>query len=149
MRKAIVLTSVLGIGAVCGLSAGTVMADSVSIGIQTDALSVGVNIGEPPKLVTVPGTTVYYAPTVAHNYFFYGGRYYLFHNGAWFFSAFHNGPWTVVALQSVPQPILTVPVGYYRVRPGHWKHKDGPPPWAAAKGHGKEKNKKKKWKHDD
>ena len=150
MREAIVVASILGMAAIGALSAGPATADSVSIGIRTDSLSLGVNIGEPPRLVVVPGMPVYYAPTVAYNYFFYGGRYYLFYNGGWYFSAFHNGPWTVVALQSVPQPILTVPVEYYRVPPGHWKSKHGPPPWAAAKGHGKEKNKKKKkWKDDD
>src|SRR5574341_35744 len=143
MRKAIVVASILGMAAIGALSVGSAMADNVSIGVRTDNLSLGVNIGEPPKLVAVPGMPVYYAPTVAQNYFFYGGRYYLFHNGAWYFSAFHNGPWGVLALQSVPQPILTVPVQYYRVPPGHWKNRHGPPPWAAEKGHGKEKHKKK------
>lgn len=146
MRHAIVFASILAVAAAGLLPAGPAMADNVSIGIRTDSLSLGVNIGEPPRLVVVPGTPVYHAPTVNYNYFVYGGSYYLFHNGGWYFSASYNGPWTVVALQRVPQPILVVPVEYYRVPPGHWKKKHGPPPWAAAKGHGKGK---KKWKDDD
>ncbi|MBI2163012.1 MAG: hypothetical protein HYU32_02560, partial [candidate division NC10 bacterium] len=86
MRPAIVFASILGVAAAGLLPAGPAMADNVSIGIRTDSLSLGVNIGEPPRLVVVPGTRVYHAPSVASNYFFYGGRYYLFHNGGWYFS---------------------------------------------------------------
>jgi hypothetical protein len=43
-------------------------------------------------------------------------------------------------VEHVPQPILAVPVTYYKAPPGHWK-KGGPPPWAGPK--------HKKWKHDD
>lgn len=108
-------------------------------------LTVGINIGSPPQFAVVPGTPVYYAPSVPYNYFFYGGQYYLFHNEVWFSAAYYNGPWTVIALERVPQPILVVPVNYYRVPPGHWKTRSGPPPWAPAKGYGKNK---KKWDDD-
>ena len=98
----------------------------------------------PPQLVVIPGTPVYYAPAVNINYFFHAGRYYTFHNGAWFYAAAHNGLWTFIAVEHVPQPILAVPVTYYKVPPGHWK-KGGPPPWAGqGRGH-----KQKKWKDQD
>jgi hypothetical protein len=106
-------------------------------------VSVNVNIGPPPvvvaappALVVVPGTPVYYAPQVQYNYFFYSKRYYTFHDGHWFYARSYNGPWVFVAPAHVPGPLLTVPVKYYRVPPGHWKH-GGPGP-----GHGK------KWKND-
>ncbi len=154
MRYAIVFVSILGMAVVGLLSAGTAVADSVSIGIKTDSLKLGINIGQPPKLVAVPGTPVHYAPGLPSNYFFYGNRYYLFHGEAWYIASSYNGPWTVIVLQQVPPPILSVPVQYYRVPPGHWKERHGPPPWAAAKGHDKDKKykdkKKKKGKgHDD
>ena len=108
---------------------------------EPDSVSIGVTIGNPPPpppivlqapppLVVVPGTPVYYVPAVNFNFFFYSGRYYVFHSDAWFFSASFNGPWTFVALEHVPKPILAVPVAYYKVPPGHWKNKTGPPPWA-------------------
>jgi len=97
-------------------------------------VNVDINIGAPPRFVVVTGTPVYYAPSVSYNYFFYNGRYYLFHNELWFSSAHYNGPWATIAFERVPRPILTVPVEYYRRPPGHWK-KHGPPPWAEAKGH--------------
>jgi hypothetical protein len=116
-----------------------------AIPAQADNLSIGINIGSPPppppiivatppQLVVVPGTPVYYSPGLNVNFFFHKGRYYTFHNSSWFVAAAHNGPWTFVALEHVPQPILAVPVQYYKVPPGHWKKKGGPPPWA---GHGK------------
>lgn len=108
------------------------------------AVSLNINIGpRAPVLALVPGTSVYYAPHVSHNYFAYGGRFYVYQHDVWLSSRGHNGPWTVIALEHVPRPILSVPVKYYKAPPGHWKHKHGPPPWAHAKGHGKHKA------HDD
>jgi hypothetical protein len=105
---------------------------------------VGINIGvpapapppiaieAPPPLVVVPNSPVYYAPSLPYNFFYYDGLYYVFHEGSWFSSVSAHGPWGFVP--RVPRPVLAVPVGYYRVPPGHWK-KHGPPPWA---GHGHE-----------
>jgi len=74
-----------------------------------DSLSIGINIGSPPppppaivvaappQLVVVPGTPVYYAPSVSFNYFVYGRTYYTFHNGAWFVARTYSGPWTLMA----------------------------------------------------
>jgi hypothetical protein len=119
-------------------------------------INIGVNIGipppppppvviaAPPQLVVIPGTRVFYAPEVPHNYFFYGGKAYVFHDSAWFVAPTHNGPWTFVAIEQVPPPIRRVPVRYYKVPPGHRKDK-GPPPWAGqGKGQGH-----KHHKHDD
>ncbi len=124
------------------LVAGTILA----AGVVAAEVSVNVNIGPPPPplvvaappaLVVVPGTPVYYAPQVQYNYFFYDGRYYTVHDGAWFYAPAYNGPWVFVAPGLVPRPVLAVPVQYYKVPPGHWKH-GGPP-------HGKGP---KKWKDD-
>lgn len=110
---------------------------------ETD-VHIGVHLGAPPQLVLVPRTPVYYAPALPYNSFFYGGQHYLFHDGRWFFAPSYNGPWAAIAVEFVPPPILRVPVGYYRVRPPHWKrHKHGPPPWAPAWGH------RKRWKDWD
>ena len=129
------------------LAAGSAEADTLSVGVRTDSLSLGINIGSPPPLVVVPGAPVSYAPSIDHNYFFYGGRYYLYHQEVWLSAGHHDGPWTVIALGKVPRPVLAVPVAYYKAPPGHWK-KHGPPPWASSKEHGKHKHKKKKGDDD-
>jgi hypothetical protein len=149
MRRLTILMGILALAAVGLLEAGPVRADSFSIGVQTDSLRLGVNIGERPPLAVVPGTPVYHAPSLPHNYFVYRQHYYLFHDGVWFSSVHYNGPWTAIALERVPQPILAVPMNYYKAPPGHWKKKHGPPPWAQANGHGKKEHGKKKWEDDD
>ncbi len=124
--------------------------------VQADSVSIGVNIGSPPpppppayvvasppQLVVVPGTPVYYAPTLSVNFFAFGGRYYTHHDGAWFMTTNYGGPWRFVAVERVPQPVLAMPVAYYKVPPGHMKKGGGPPPWA---GHGK--GPKHNWKDD-
>jgi hypothetical protein len=135
-----------GLG-LAGLAMGTASADSVSIGISTPSVNLGLQIGTPPPLVAVPGVPVYHAPSVPDNYFVYGGYYYLFHGGTWFYSARHNGPWASLVIHQVPQPILAVPVTYYKRPPSHWK-KQGPPPWAEAHGYKKAKDHGKHGDHD-
>ena len=124
-------------------------------------INIGINIGTPspppppivitapPQLVVVPGTPVLYAPAVPHNYFFYSKKYYVLHEGAWFSAPAHHGPWTFIALEQVPQPLLRVPVAYYKIPPGQLKEKGQiPPGQLKEKGHGKGP-KHKKHKDDD
>jgi hypothetical protein len=142
MRRGTVLAGILVLVAVGLVHATPVLADSLSIGVRTNSVNLGINIGAPPRVVAVPGTPVYHVPSMPYNYFVYAGHYYLFHEGMWLSAASYNGPWTVIALERVPQPILGVPVEYYKRPPGHWK-KHGPPPWAQAMGHEKKEHEKK------
>jgi hypothetical protein len=87
--------------------------------------------------VVVPGTPVYYAPGVTYNLFVHAGRYYSLHQGIWFTAATHTGPWVVVAHERVPQPVLAVPMAYYKIPPGHAKK--------LGRGH---PGKGGKWKHE-
>jgi hypothetical protein len=134
--------------AVWTVAAAPAAADSVSIGVNTRDVSFNLSVGpHRPALVAVPGLPVYHVTTVHHDSFFYGGHYYVHHQGVWFSSVRHSGPWVVV--HHVPPPILAVPVKYYRVPPGHakkherWKDRDG------DKGkHGKGKGKGKHGRDD-
>ena len=93
-------------------------------------------VASPPRVVVVPGSPVYYAPDASVNLFVYGGRYYTFHEGAWFVGPKHSGPWTFIAVERVPAPVVAVPVKYYRLAPGHDKGPQGShcPPGQAKKG---------------
>lgn len=81
----------------------------------------------PPQLAVVPGSPVFYAPGASMNFFAYGGRYYTFHEGAWFVATTYGSPWVAIAPAKVPRPVLTVPVAYYKVPPGHAKRMGCPP----------------------
>ncbi|HSE46653.1 MAG TPA: hypothetical protein VLA89_15115, partial [Gemmatimonadales bacterium] len=104
---------------------------SIGIGINTPAVSIGINLPLFPQLVPVPGYPVYYAPQVSANYFFYDGMYWVFWDDAWYASSWYNGPWWLVQPEFVPLFILRVPVRYYRAPPvyfRHW-HSHAPPRW--------------------
>jgi hypothetical protein len=90
-------------------------------------------VAAPPQLVVVPGSPVFYAPGASMNFFAYGGRYYTFHEGAWFVATTYGSPWVSIAPAKVPRPVLAIPVTYYKVPPGHEK-KLGCPPGLAKQG---------------
>ena len=90
--------------------------------------------GAPPEFMAVQGSPVYYAPNLPDDYFYYGGQFYLFQGGTWYYAPSRRSSWVVVAVRDMPEPILLVPVEYYKKPPGHWKKK-GPPPWAPAWGY--------------
>jgi hypothetical protein len=99
-------------------------------------VNVGISIGTPapppvvvtapPPVILVPGTTVYRMPSAEFNVFVHNGRYYSFHNGAWFIATRWGAPWTAVAVERVPRPVLAVPVTYYRIPPGHARKMGAP-----------------------
>jgi hypothetical protein len=95
-------------------------------------VDIGFSLPAPPPLVVVPGVpTVRYAPNAPGNVFFYGSQYWVFTPSGWHVSRRHDGPWVFVSPQFVPRPVLSVPVRYYHVPPGHWKQwqRQAPPRW--------------------
>jgi hypothetical protein len=133
-KALLVLTLTAGI-----LSTPPAHADvSVNIQVGTPQPPPPLAVAGPPRLVVVPGTSVYYVPSASFNLFVFGGRYYSFHHGVWFQANSHRGPWVMVAAEHVPKPVLAVPVAYYKIPPGHAKKLDGPV-------HGKGPKGKKGW----
>ena len=101
-------------------------------------VNVNVNIGPPPvifaappRVVVIPQTPVAYVPDTSYNVFVYQQRYYSYYDGGWFMATGHRGPWVAIPLPQVPQPVVAVPVRYYRDPPKHM-----PPGQAKKHGHG-------------
>jgi hypothetical protein len=128
-RLAHIATLVIGGAMLWSASSAAAQLDvTINIDLGTPSLPpVGL---APPQFVAVPGSSVYYAPEATTNLFFDKGQYYTVANGVWSSSPVYRGPWAVVQLGKVPTPVLTVPLEYYKILPGHMKKK-GPPPWAA------------------
>ncbi len=75
-------------------------------------------IASPPRLVAVPGSSVFYAPSEPRTLFAYSGSYYSFQGGTWFRSAGPGRSWSMIATDRVPNPVLAVPTAYFKTPPG-------------------------------
>jgi hypothetical protein len=139
MRHALAIAAGLSL-----MAASPAAADGVRIGITVPVPApptVVITTPRPPvvvarpQLVVVPGSPVFYAPGASVNFFAYGGRYYTFHEGAWFVATTYGSPWVTIAPAKVPRPVLAVPVPYYKIPPGHAKKLGrGCPPGLAKQG---------------
>ncbi len=101
------------------------------------AVDIGINLPAPPALeVVAEAPSVQYVPTADANLFFYGGQYWAYTNNGWYYSGGYNGPWIGVGPEFVPQPLLIVPVTYYRRPPPAWRGWQGgrPPQWGNSYG---------------
>jgi hypothetical protein len=113
------------------------VAVSIGIGIGTPHASIGIHVGDYPRLVAVPGYPVYYAPRLQANFFFYDGLYWVFEDDDWYASYWYNGPWWYVRPLAVPVYLLRVPVRYYHHPPPYFRgwRRDAPPRWGDYWGH--------------
>lgn len=79
---------------------------------QTD-VNVDVNVApqtlaSAPRLVALPGSSVFQAPHEAYTLLAYAGRYYSFRHGAWFRSTGPGNSWNLIAADQVPNAVLAV-----------------------------------------
>jgi len=113
------------------LYAGPPATAQISIGIGVPSLDIGIHFPALPSLTIVPGTPVYYAPSVDTNFFFYDGMYWVYKDDNWYASSWYNGPWAAVDPTIVPDFLLRVPVRYYRRPPPYFRGwaESAPPRW--------------------
>jgi len=93
--------------------------------------NIGIDLPTRPQMELVPGSSVYYAPQVGANYFFYDDLYWVFDGNEWYSSSGYNGPWNMVPASDVPDYLLQVPVSYYLDAPAYfhgWRG-DAAPHW--------------------
>jgi len=126
-------------------------------------VSVNINLGpppivvsEPPAVVAIPQTRVYFAPDPHVEVFFYGGYWWSPRGEAYYRSRAYNGPWAVVERRHVPKAVIYVP-GDYRTRYererhvpyGQWKKEHDRWDRDNRKSHKKwEKERQKEWKEE-
>lgn len=115
-------------------------------------VSVNVNVGpppiavaEPPEVVLVPGSRVYYVPEVPYDVFYYSGYWWSPRGDRWYRARAYDGPWRVVSRRVVPSPVYRVPRDYRQVYVrerhipyGQWKkeHYGGGREWGEHRGRG-------------
>lgn len=100
---------------------------SVNIGVPA------VVVAEPPEMILVPDSQIYYAPSVEAELFFYRGNWYTRSGHRWYRGRSYKGPWVVASRRTVPGAFGRLPGNYRtvyvrgeRVPHGHlkkhWKH---------------------------
>lgn len=82
-------------------------------------VSVNINLGpppivvaEPPEVVLVPRSRVYFVPDPHVDVFFYGGYWWSPRGDRWYRSRAYNGPWGVIERRRVPREVIVVPRDY-------------------------------------
>src|SRR5512134_3516105 len=100
---------------------------SVNIGVPA------VVVAEPPEMILVPNSQIYYAPSVEAELFFYRGNWYTRNGHRWYRGRSYRGPWVVASPRSVPGEFVRLPRNYRTVYvrgeriphghlKNHWKH---------------------------
>jgi hypothetical protein len=118
MRTRAILTFFAGIMFITlmGYSQESSARVSVNIGIGVPALP-QVVIHQPPPVVVIPGTYVYFAPDVGVDMFFYHGYWYRPQYGHWYRARGYNGPWDNIRSSIVPYGVRHLPPDFHnRVR---------------------------------
>ena len=72
-------------------------------------------VAEPPEMVLVPGSEVYFVPGVDYDVFFYNGFWWSPRGARWYRARAYNGPWRVFPRRAIPPPVFRVPRDYRRV----------------------------------
>jgi len=72
-------------------------------------------VAQPPAMVMVPGSEVYFVPDVDYDVFFYDGFWWSPRGERWYRARAYNGPWRVVSRRVIPPPLFRVPRDYRRV----------------------------------
>jgi hypothetical protein len=82
-------------------------------------VNVNINLGpppivvaEPPAVVMVPQSRVYFVPDPHVDVFFFEGYWWSPRGPSWYRARAYNGPWSVVERSRVPRAVVYVPLDY-------------------------------------
>ena len=123
--------------------AGTNVNVNLGIPVPVVVAPQPVYVEQPPEMVVIPRSSVYFAPGVSVDLFFYDNRWWNRRGDRWYRGSGYNGPWVAVGPRYVPAPVYRVPANYRTVY-GHEK----PMPYGQwKKAHGEHGGKYKGEKH--
>lgn len=71
-------------------------------------------VAEPPEVVLIPGSDVYFVPQGDIDVFFYDGYWWCPRGRHWYRASAYNGPWESIRRGTVPIQVSRVPLKTYR-----------------------------------
>ncbi len=85
-----------------------------SVGITRVDIDVNITppplvISEPPAVIVIPGTYIYFYPEAGEDFFFCGGFWYRPYRTHWYRSGSYAGPWVRIAPARVPYGLRHLP----------------------------------------
>lgn len=107
--------SSLLLGALLVSGAPNEAAAGVDVGVNINIGPPPIVVPEPPALVLVPRTQVYFVPGVEFDVFFHNGFWWSHRGEHWYRSRAYNGPWKTIGRRYVPAPVVRVPRDYRNV----------------------------------
>lgn len=141
LRKTAVLALALGISLISYMPEAKAEVNvNIGIGIPLPRIV----IEEPPDVVVIPGTYVYFAPDVEIDILFYRGWWYRPHRSKWYRCRDYNGPWVLIPVDRIPRAVLHLPPDWR-----HKPHRHGHIPYGQLKKHWKDWEDEGKWDGDD
>ncbi|OGR05667.1 MAG: hypothetical protein A2511_04440 [Deltaproteobacteria bacterium RIFOXYD12_FULL_50_9] len=120
----------LGVVALCGMLfvCGATKEAAAEVSVDINLGLPPIIVSEPPEVVMVPGSQVYFVPRLEFDVFFHNGYWWSPRGGRWYRTRDYNGQWQVIDKRYVPRAVHRVPRNYrdvyVRERPipyGQWK----------------------------
>ena len=97
------------------LAGAPVMEAAAEVHVNVNLGPPPIVVAQPPEMVMVPGSDVYFVPDVNYDVFFYNGFWWSPRGERWYRARAYNGPWRVVPRRIIPPPVFRVPRDYRRV----------------------------------
>ena len=116
---------------------------NVNLGVPVVVAPQPLVVEQPPEMVVIPRSNVYFAPGVGVDIFFYDNRWWNRRGDRWYRGSGYNGPWVAVGPRHVPAPVYGVPANYRSV----YAHEKPMPYGQWKKVHGEHGGKHKGYKH--
>jgi hypothetical protein len=113
--KSTILVSGTALTIAAFLAAAPVFDAAAEVRVNVNLGPPPVVVAEPPSMVLVPGSDVYFVPEVDYDVFFYNGFWWSPRGDRWYRSRAYGGPWRVVPRRIIPPPVYGVPRDYRRV----------------------------------
>jgi hypothetical protein len=76
--------------------------------VNTGMMAAPQTLASAPRLVALPSSAVFHAPSEPYTLLAYAGRYYCLHRGSWFRSTGPGNAWSLIATARVPRAVLAV-----------------------------------------